>query len=444
MSATTLEQLLKDFVREEDFGRYGTTTATGSATTLVDAIRFLRPSAGNEWGRDVPVRITSRAAVGGGNITIGSNSFLDDYDPATGTITVSPAFDDTAEVGAGFIVLRPGTLDHTDRLVEALNRFLERDAEHWERVPFTFVPNGDYQADTTVGWTVNGNAVVAYLDLAHPDGWYQRVLKLTGGTTGQRVASTTIGCNPGEVWNLALTMHVGAAGNVASIVVQNETAGTPITPTFSKGAASTSSLAPVETQAQFTIPAGCTQLSFRPTVGASAQVGYFGPIIAAPVNTTLYTGQTALEFLKQIAGLWTFTPGQTGPMDRRWQPVEYARHDDQLGWGFGLRFETAPPFPLFADMLLSYPPLTAGDPTAAASGSAASESSTTACPEPLALAGMAVEVYSLLHTRDAQKGDSQWLSRLNDARESLAVAQSAWGAPKRISVRKHFGGRASA
>lgn len=450
MSSTTLKTILEDFVEEYDLGRVGTTTATDITTTLTDLTRFGGPFAGNEWNRGTPIRITARLAVAGGAVTVGSNTYVSDFTPATGLFTVLPALDDAPEIGTNFIVFYPDVVEHSDRMLEALNRFLTRVAERRMRVPFTYVPNGDYLATlVATGWTVNGNAVIAYSELAHPNGWYQRELKLTGGSTGLYVKSTTLPANAGETWNIGTTIRVGAAGDIASIVVQDETAGAAITPTYSKGTGTTSSLAPVEQIATFIIPTGCTQISIRPTVTANGDIGYFGPWPLAPANATLYTGQTALEYLKRVEGLWTFSAGTYGPVERRWSPVQYGRHDDQLGWGQGFSFESVPPFPLFADMLLGYPAMVAGDTTSPASGSAASENDTTACPEPLALAGMAVEFFKHAQASERRKlGDfhapTKWDGPLDDAEAAMVVAQADWNAPKKVSVRKHFAGMASA
>jgi hypothetical protein len=454
MSSTTLKTILETFIRQYHLGRVGTTTATGTTATLVDAPRFSGPFAGNEFGRGCPVRITGRAAVGGGAVTVGQNTFISDYDPSTGTLTVLPVLDDTAEIGASFIVMFPGVMDHTDRMVEFLNHYLGHTAQRRMRVPLTYVPNGDYLALlASTGWTPSGTAAVAYSELAHPDGWYQRELKVTGGT-GLYASSTIIKANAAnnlnipELWNVATTIRVGVADQTASFVIFDETNQLPIVPTWLRGTGTTTSLSPVESWARFTIPANCTQISFRPTVAITGQVGYFGPVIAAPVNATLYTGQTWLEYLKRVEGLWTFSMGTYGPTERRWSKFQLGRHDDQLSWGQGFSFETLPPFPLFVDALLAYPDIVAGDPTGAGSGSAASESDTTACPAPLAIAGLAVEVFNFLHDRDAVTGfmrgkvliTSPWLARLNLAKDELLTAEADWDAPKKPSVRKDFAG----
>ena len=90
-----------------------------------------------------------------------------------------------------------------------------------------------------------------------------------------------------------------------------------------------------------------------------------------------------------------------------------------------------------------------GDPTAAASGSAATESDTTYCPKDLAIAGMAVEFLTWAHRKERlergpDSAQTRWGGMLADAQEALHTAQSDWNAPKRISVRRHFSGFARA
>ena len=62
---------------------------------------------------------------------------------------------------------------------------------------------------------------------------------------------------------------------------------------------------------------------------------------------------------------------------------------------------------------------------------------------------MAVEFFKLAQAHVRRKlGDAQantrWDGPLNDAEAALVTAQSDWSAPKQITVRKHFTGRAIA
>ena len=97
-----------------------------------------------------------------------------------------------------------------------------------------------------------------------------------------------------------------------------------------------------------------------------------------------------------------------------------------------------PPFPLYAEMVLSYPELSA-------------DADTTPCPAPLALAGMAVQFYEWAQKRerskrgpDNQDDATRWDSVLAAAELAYAIADSDWNTPKKPNVRKHFAGRAYA
>jgi len=432
---------LQDFILENAGrlrARVGVTTAVGTTTTLVDNTRFGGPKNAAEWARGSPIRITKQ--LDAGTARVGQNTFLSAYDPTTGTITVSPAIIQPV-IGDTFIVVQKTIAEDIDRLIEALNRALTRSCLRRMGVPLTYVPNGDLMAAlVSTGWTVFNNATIAYVDNAHPDGWYQRLMQLTGGTTGQRVASTTLKASPGDTWNLAYTIQIttpGSGTGIAIMVVQDETNSVPITPSFQFGTASTSSFAPVDVLATFVVPATCSQISFRPTVGKAGDVGLFGPISAAPLNARNYMGQTWLEYTQRVTGFSTYLPMNSAsgsvpnPMNRRWRAANVGRDYDQIGVGVDFTFPSLPPFPLYADAVLNYPALVL-------------DGDLTQCPENLALAGMAVEFYEWavnatkqpMIIRNRTFYVSPFDSNLQMAKDDWKAAMATWNLEKRIVVKK--------
>ena len=133
----------------------------------------------------------------------------------------------------------------------------------------------------------------------------------------------------------------------------------------------------------------------------------------------------------------------------RWYAADRGYSVVQRGFGMVALFGDTPPFPCAINASIPYAPLTAGDPTAAASGSAASESDTTNCPQPLAIAGAAVEFFKWAQREERQQRgpdshSTRWDGQLADAEAALVTAQSNWNAPRRITTRRHFSGFARA
>ena len=340
MSSTTLQTLLEQFVEEWHLGRVGTCTSNGTTTTLIDLTRFGGPFSGSAWMNGGPIRMT-----GAGN-RAGQTSNVSNYAPVTGTLTLNPAMTNASQTSDTFIALFSYVADHVDRLIEALNRGLNRHARRRMRVPLTFVPNGDYlAAAATTGWTATDAAAASYVDLAHPDGYYQRVLQNTASAANGRLTSTTLKATAGDTWDIATFMRVTTAGDIAALVVYDETNAAAITVTYSTGAATTSSLDFVDVRGQFTIPAGSTQISIRLQSSANGDVSQWGPVLAAPQQNQTYTGQTWWEFPHDAGDFFTCIYGAStaSPAERSYYPVTIGYDLDQYGWGQGFKFDRQPP-----------------------------------------------------------------------------------------------------
>lgn len=455
--ATTVKTLYQELLREYSLGRSGTTTGAGSTTTIVDASRFGGPFAGNEWERAAPIRILSRAAVVGGVISPGRNSFVSDFDPSTGTFTVlsANAFDDTPEVGTDFVVFFPGVCDHSDRVLEAANRFLTRVARRWDKVPLTAGGLGAalLASSPSAAWTAS-NSTLDYLAGSSADMQWFRYLEVTATGTNGYARSEVMGAAPDEVWDFYVPAVQPYASAVAQVIIYDETNATAITPTYLAGSASLTRDTPQDVRGYFEIPTGCERFSVRYNVTVSGRAAAFGPLFVAKRGQTQFAVPVELESQNQLGRLFTIsglggTTSATGSYEDRFLEVDYGYTVAQRGFAQVLQFDTPPPFPLLIDANIPYPALTAGDPTSAASGSAASESDSTDCPRALLLAGAAVEFFKWAQ-REERRGRgpdnhaTRWDGPLLDAEAALVTAQGDWNAPKMPSVRKHFSGRAYA
>ncbi len=442
MSSTTLATILAQVVEEFDLGKVGLTTAAGSVTTLVDATRFAGPFAGNEWPRGSPIRITS-------GTRIGDVSYLSDYAPSTGTLTVlsANAFGGAPGSGASFVIGDGSKLDSFDRLIEAANRALNRLTERHMRVPLTFVPDGDLLgALITTFWSEQNDINTwAYRDLTHPTAYYSRVIRVvTNGVNGFIVGAAPMPAHPGETWDFQYFMRACDASSTALFAIINGITFDAITPTFdttghtfSAGNARVTSQSFIEVRGSFEVPADCTLIEIDMGGAENPATVEFGPIIMAPRGVRTYAGQAWLEKLRSVGKLWTEErrdaagASVAGPESRAWMPSSSKLiAQDQYGWGQGFTFDGEPEFPIYADMTLAYPDLSA-------------DTDTTAAPEDLIVAATALEFFEWADRKERMKlGPDARRTRFSGMLEKAEMrwiqVNSDRNAPKRISVKKRY------
>jgi hypothetical protein len=168
----------------------------------------------------------------------------------------------------------------------------------------------------------------------------------------------------------------------------------------------------------FEIPTGCTQWALRLAGQENAATVQMGPVIAAPRDATRYTSQAHFEFPSRAGRFFVGNvPSGTdqGPEEMTFDEVAYACDMEQLGWGLGFQFRSAPLFPLYYEALLGYADLT-------------SETDSTHCPEDIALAAMGREFWQTLQSRDAREnGSSPWDAKVQMAEDRWRVFDGHFG-----------------
>ena len=429
----TAKTILSQFVEEQGIGRVGATSAAGSTTTLVDASsRFAGPKSGNEWERGSPIRVTSGAAGAASGDAIGQNTELSDSEPATGTLTVSPAITTPGTAPVSFFILHRRYADHADRLFEALSRGLNRWARRRMKVPLTFVTDGDLLGSAVGTYWTGTTATPTYSDLSHPNGYYTRVLNIvTSGANGYAVPAN-IPCHPSETWDLVTWMRANAATSTAELIIRDVTNSAVITPTIETGALTTTSRSLTLVKISFEIPTGCYLWVPRLTGQENPATVQFGPVIAAPRETKRYTSQAHFEFPSEAGKFFAANlPSGTdqGPEEISFDEMPYACDIEQLGWGLGFGFRTTPDFPLYYEALLGYADLTA-------------EADSTYCPEDLALAAMGREFWQTLQTRDMRDdGSSPWDRKVKTAEDTWKRLSGHFGPERIVNVRRAYQGR---
>jgi hypothetical protein len=426
----TGKTLIDQFVEEQRIGRLGVTTSAGDSSSIIDLTRFGGPFAANEWTRGDPVRVTSGARAG-------EPAFFDELDPATGDMTVSPVLTGAPGSGASFLIVRRKYADSIDRLYEALSRGLNRYARRRMKVGLTYLPDGDLLGAAVGTFWQEGAGLDAsypvYLDLAHPNGFYTRVLDiLTDATNGYAQNITPVPCHPGDVWDFSTWLRAGAASSTAELQIRDLIAGTAITPTLRAGALTTTSRSLVELAGEFVVPAACTLWGIRLVGQESAARVQMGPFLAAPRGARTYTSQAYFAYPIDAGEFYTrgrLTGTDAGPEQASYDKLELACDIDQLGWGLAFNFGEAPAFPLYFEALLGYADLT-------------SETDSTHCPEDLALLAMECEFYESLAkaTRD-DKGRSPFDGAAADAIAKWQAYKDRRGnAPAKLTVRREYSG----
>ena len=429
----TAKTILDSFIEEHGIGRIGATSTAGSVTTLVDgSSRFAGPKSGNEWTRGDPIRVTSGAAGAASGDAIGQNTELSDYTPATGTLTVLPAITTPGAAPVSFWIIRRKFADHPDRLFEALSRGLNRWARRRMKVPLTFIPDGDLLGAAVATFWTGTTATPTYSDLAHPNGYYTRVLNIVTSAANGYASPASIPCHPGETWDVLTWMRANAATSTAQLIIRDVTNTAVITPTVEIGALTTASRSLVLVKISFVIPSGCFLWTPRLAGQENPSTVQFGPVIAAPRETLRYTSQAHFEFPSQAGRFFAaLLPSGTnqGPEEISFDERAYACDIEQLGWGLGFGFRQTPAFPLYYEALLGYADL-------------AAEADNTHCPEDLALAAMGREFWQTLQSRDMRdNGSSPWDGKVSESLDRWKVFAGQFG-PERIPlVKKTYQGR---
>lgn len=394
--STSQAVILRDLVREYGLGRAGTATSA-TTTTLVDASNFGGPVAGGVFPNGSPIRITGGAAAGGNSYKQGA------IDPTTGTITMSPAV--TGNTGAPTFVIST-VVEHCDRLVEAVNRSLQRKCSRRFKVPLTDVTDGDFLGALTGvlisdNWTQSSAAFGAtgsrYSNLAFPDGYASRGATVVTTSTNGYIQSASIPVHPLTTRYFMVFMKATAASMTAEVQLKDITnSNAAITLTFEVGAATTTSKSFVIAKGSYTVPAGCSQVAWRLLGQENGATVVFGPVLDVEQGQTLFATQAHLDADADISA-WFY--GQVreigaianpGPETLAILPfIPDGQDISDYGWGFGLFFDTAPPFPTFYEEYGFFPALT-------------SDADTTDAPEALVLCGAAVELYEMLTSESTQ------------------------------------------
>ena len=352
-TTSTLAAILTQLAEETDLGLV-IEAGTGATTTITETDTGVSELRGPFTGSKIPIGSPVTVFAGG---TVGEDSYVAGFVSSTGIVTLSPAITTGA---TGFIIWDP-VVKHGKNVEKAISRAHQK-CRRWQKVPLTYVPDGEMLGTVASFWT--GTGTETYASLTAPGTAGAQVLNLahSGATTAQ---SNTIPAKPSSTWVFETAIRaVTASGVTAGFDVYDVTNSAAINPTYSEGDGDTTGNAFVTQKGTFTVPATCDQIAFRLTIDASGDV-QMAPIIAYPQNARSFPFTNRVLGPERIGNFFYSFGGGTdrGPDERSYSPpittgggeVSYSNNGDHLV----VTFNFPPTRPVYYDELIFGGALTA-------------------------------------------------------------------------------------
>jgi len=384
MPSTRLQLRQKLGETETGLAVLGTCTATGTTTTIVDTARFLGPFSASTWPRGTAVRIST---ITGGTVTATTDTYIDQYAPATGILTVSPAIvapveNDTFEVWSGVGNFPGGGVQLVDKCIDL---GLTRHCFHLVPIPLTKVTDGDMGDPLYANWTASGATVTpSKVSMSFPETLGKRYLRTLHNTTaGAYVYSATMNAQGGDTWRLVV--NVKAAVGTAVLAVYDVTNSANIT--LSGDGGSYAGAAWSQLDNTFVIPSTCKQIRIHLSGTGATDDIYWTNVICYEQNESMFALPSRIRSENKI-GEVLYRLGDD-PNEYSFYPYCVSgRHADiqREATGIVVRLSSAMGDPVFVETLIPYEAL-------------ATDAATTECDEELALKAIAFEVYKELATK---------------------------------------------
>lgn len=298
MAATsTLKNVADQLVEESAIGMVlpsftGTTTTLTLTTTGSSEIRG--PFTGRKIAIGSPIIITA-----GG--TPGEDTYVSDWNPSTGVITVSPAI--TTGATDAVLLYKESDIDHGDHVMKAVSRAINNRLARWQLTPLTFVPDGDLLGTTVTDyWTAAANGTAAYVSAqsfpagsavdAAGDVGLSRVLQLTstGATSlvGNGIRAQHTANN--RLWYFHTAIRLVSGTGTATFSIFDNTNSADITPSSVMHGNDTLTMT-TTTFGDFMVcegtlqqPATCDELAPKLTLSATTMVAQMTPVVMFPLG----------------------------------------------------------------------------------------------------------------------------------------------------------------
>lgn len=376
-TTSTLKQIIDETIDELDYGT-SLSGLTGTTTTLTLTTTGSSDLRGPFTGKKIPIGSAVMVTAGG---TTGEDTFVSDWAPSTGIITVSPAI--TTGATSVAILYADSQITHFDRLINCINRALNNRLTRWARCPLTFVPDGDLRGTTVTDYWTGTAATPTYVSPTFPAGsaaaafgftGFQRVLQSVTSNATNRVRSNLINVAlnstvTGYQWYFQTAIRVVSGSGNAQLLVWDETNDVQITVNVIAGAPdfthTVTSLGFTNIEGTMNIPATCKQISFRLVSSATSTTIQMTPLVAFPTDATSFPIPNRIVAQSYIGNFHWATPvsASSGPYSLMFsEPITtggLTHTINNFGDHFNVTFNFRPYRAIWFDELTYDPPLSA-------------------------------------------------------------------------------------
>ena len=348
-ATSTQRQVLIDLVERYSLGRVipvSSNTTTTFTLTTTGSPELRGPFTAAQIAVGSPVVCTVETS---GTSALGNRTYVSQWMPSTGVLTVSPAIGDTDVTE--IVVLDP-MIGDSDRVLEAINRALTNRIGRWQLFPLTFVPDGDLQGATVTDyWTAAANGTAAYVSAqAFPatgaaDAFGQTGLNRLVQLTTSGGASTLTGngmrwpvSTQQRGWYFLTAIRLVSGTGTAEFKVRDNTNSADITLQVTRGNDSntltTTTLGDfMVCEGTFQMPATCVEVAPMLSASATGMVAQMAPVIMFPLNVTQFPLPNRIESNDAIGNFYSgYSLRGPGALADIWQyqttaPLEHRIHD---------------------------------------------------------------------------------------------------------------------
>ncbi len=221
MATVTGQQIREELLQWGLLTKLGTTTvASTAADHLRDSIRMMGRTVSPETYHGSWVRMTS----GGTGTTDGQISRIDEVDPSTGTIWVSPSFTIAPATSTTYEIYRPDL--EPDDVDRARDKGLEYLCSRWQILPVSIVTNADYLVNVTDGWTATDTTLSRPTQAFPTELWPATMLATNSGASGNARSASIYAIREEDFFYLYVPVSVRSG--TAQVIVRDITNGADI------------------------------------------------------------------------------------------------------------------------------------------------------------------------------------------------------------------------
>lgn len=319
-------------------------TTTTFTLTTTGSPELRGPFTGKKIAIGSPVICTVETS---GTSALGNRTYVSDWAPSTGVLTVSPAVGDTDVTE--IIILNPEIGD-ADRVLEAVNRAIQNRMGRWQLFPLTFVPDGDLQGTTVTDyWTAAANGTAAYVSAqifpagSAADSFGQVGLNRLVQLTTSGGASTLTGngirwpvSSQQRAWYFLTAIRLVSGTGTAEFKVRDNTNAADIALQVTRG--NDTNTLTVTTlgdfmlcEGTFQMPATCAEVAPQLSLSATGLVAQMAPLIMFPQGVTVFPLPNRIESDEAVGNFYTSlslrSPGAIADLANIADPLEHRIFD---------------------------------------------------------------------------------------------------------------------